>query len=65
VSGQRALDALFPGFEQDIVRAGAVPIIPVSTSAGRPGYDPFPRRDLGCAHTPCRGPPSSMRCGGA
>jgi 2-polyprenyl-6-methoxyphenol hydroxylase-like FAD-dependent oxidoreductase len=27
VSGQRALDTLFPGFEQDLVRAGAVPVI--------------------------------------
>ena len=48
VSGQRALDALFPGFEQDIVRAGAVPIISgLDIRWERPGYDPFPRRDLG------------------
>src|SRR5258705_8126332 len=48
VSGQRALDALFPGFEQDIERAGAVPIISgLDIRWERPGYDPFPRRDLG------------------
>ena len=48
VSGQRALDTLFPGFEQDIVRAGAVPIISgLDIRWERPGYDPFPRRDLG------------------
>ncbi|MBV8120986.1 MAG: squalene monooxygenase [Alphaproteobacteria bacterium] len=46
--GLRALGDLFPGFEQDLVDAGAVPL-----EAGRdlrferPGYDPFPRRDLG------------------
>jgi len=46
--GQRALGELFPGFESDLVRAGAVP-----TRAGldvrveRPGFDPFPQRDLG------------------
>ena len=46
--GQRALGDLFPGFEQDLTDAGAVPV-----NAGldfrfeRPGYDPFPVRDLG------------------
>jgi 2-polyprenyl-6-methoxyphenol hydroxylase-like FAD-dependent oxidoreductase len=46
--GQRALGELFPGFELDLARAGAV-----SLRAGldlrfeRPGYDPFPQRDLG------------------
>ena len=48
VSGQRALDALFPGFEQDLVRAGAVPVIAgLDVRWERPGYDHFPRRDLG------------------
>lgn len=46
--GQRALAALFPGVEQELEQAGAV-----KTRAGldvlweRPGYDPYPRRDLG------------------
>ena len=46
--GQRALGDLFPGFEQDLIGAGAVPV-----NAGlhfrfeRPGYDPFPARDVG------------------
>lgn len=46
--GQRALSDLFPGFEQDLTDAGAVPV-----NAGldfrfeRPGYDPFPARDVG------------------
>ena len=48
VSGQRALDTLFPGFEQDLVRAGAVPVIAgLDIRWERPGYDQFPRRDLG------------------
>lgn len=48
--GQQALGELFPGFEEDLTKAGAVPL-----SAGlnfrleRPGYDPFPVRDLGLA----------------
>ncbi len=48
VSGQRALSVLFPGFEQDLVRAGAVPLIAgLDVRMERPGYNPFPRRDLG------------------
>src|SRR5712691_7105370 len=46
--GQHALGELFPGFEDDLARAGAVPIregLDVRTE--RPGYDPFPQRDLG------------------
>jgi 2-polyprenyl-6-methoxyphenol hydroxylase-like FAD-dependent oxidoreductase len=47
-SGQRALSSLFPGFEQDLVAAGAQ-VLPVSTFSEWqfPGYDSFPRRDLG------------------
>ncbi len=47
-SGERALEALFPGVGEDFLEAGATKI-----RAGRdlvfeqPGYDPFPRRDLG------------------
>lgn len=46
--GQKALEHLFPGFGDDLAKAGAVPI-----RAGRdviwerPGYDPYPVRDLG------------------
>jgi 2-polyprenyl-6-methoxyphenol hydroxylase-like FAD-dependent oxidoreductase len=46
--GQKALEGLFPGFQADLNKAGAVII-----RAGRdiiwerPGYDPFPVRDLG------------------
>ncbi len=48
LSGQRALSELFPGFEQDLVRAGAVPLrVGLDVRMERPGYDPFPQRDLG------------------
>lgn len=46
--GQQALCTLFPGFEQNLSRAGAVPLHANSDSRHeRPGYDPFPQRDLG------------------
>jgi 2-polyprenyl-6-methoxyphenol hydroxylase-like FAD-dependent oxidoreductase len=46
--GQRALDELFLGFEDDLVRSGAVPIrAGLDVRAERPGFDPFPQRDLG------------------
>jgi 2-polyprenyl-6-methoxyphenol hydroxylase-like FAD-dependent oxidoreductase len=46
--GQRALCGLFPGFEQDLARMGAVPIrAGLDVRMERPGYDPFPQRDLG------------------
>jgi 2-polyprenyl-6-methoxyphenol hydroxylase-like FAD-dependent oxidoreductase len=48
LSGQRALSELFPGFEQDLARAGAVPLrVGLDVRMERPGYDPFPQRDLG------------------
>ena len=48
LSGQRALSELFPGFEQDLARAGAVPVrAGLDVRLERPGYDPFPQRDLG------------------
>ncbi|MCA6115488.1 FAD-dependent monooxygenase [Bradyrhizobium sp. WSM 1738] len=48
LSGQRALSELFPGFEQDLTRAGAVPLrAGLDVRVERPGYDPFPQRDLG------------------
>ena len=46
--GMQALQSLFPDFEHDLVNAGAV-----RARAGkgirleRPGFDPFPSRDLG------------------
>jgi len=46
--GQRALSDLFLDFEQDLVRAGAVPLrVGLDLRAEMPGYDPFPQRDLG------------------
>jgi len=46
--GQRALGELFPGFERDLVRAGAVPCrVGLDVRVERPGFDPFPPRDLG------------------
>jgi 2-polyprenyl-6-methoxyphenol hydroxylase-like FAD-dependent oxidoreductase len=48
LSGQRALSELFAGFEQDLARAGAVPLrVGLDVRVERPGYDPFPQRDLG------------------
>src|SRR5260370_10128562 len=48
LSGQRALSELFKGFEQDLARAGAVPLrVGLDGRMERPGYDPFPQRDLG------------------
>jgi 2-polyprenyl-6-methoxyphenol hydroxylase-like FAD-dependent oxidoreductase len=48
LSGQRALSELFPGFEQDLARVGAVPLrAGLDVRIERPGYDPFPQRDLG------------------
>jgi len=48
LSGQRALSELFPGFEQDLARAGAVPLrAGFDVRIERPGFDPFPQRDLG------------------
>ena len=48
LSGQRTLSELFPGFEQDLARAGAVPLrAGLDVRIERPGYDPFPQRDLG------------------
>jgi 2-polyprenyl-6-methoxyphenol hydroxylase-like FAD-dependent oxidoreductase len=46
--GQQALCALFPGFEQDLARAGAVPIrVNLDLREEPPGHTPFPQRDLG------------------
>src|SRR5712692_8578514 len=46
--GLRALGELFPGFESELARAGAVILrAGLDVRAERPGYDPFPQRDLG------------------
>jgi len=46
--GMQALQSLFPNFEHDLVNAGAVRIrAGRDIRLDRPGYDPFPSRDLG------------------
>ena len=46
--GLRALDHLFAGFGAALAAAGAVPVrMGLDVRAEQPGYDPFPRRDLG------------------
>ena len=46
--GQRALSDLFPGFEQDLAGAGAVPLkVGLDLRLEMPGFDPLPQRDLG------------------
>jgi 2-polyprenyl-6-methoxyphenol hydroxylase-like FAD-dependent oxidoreductase len=46
--GSGALNDLFPGFEDDLDRAGAVPLrVGLDVRVERPGYHPFPQRDLG------------------
>ncbi len=46
--GLEALNALLPGFDHDLRRAGAVPLIgTLNVRIERPGFDPFPARDVG------------------
>ena len=46
--GSRALEALFPGIESDLLKAGAVRSrAGLSIRYEQPGFDPFPQRDLG------------------
>lgn len=46
--GQHALCTLFPGFEEDLAAAGAVPLrVGLDVRLEQPGFDPFPKRDLG------------------
>src|SRR5262245_10234977 len=55
--GQKALAELFPAFEHDIESVGAVKVrVGLDIMAERPGYDPFPQRDLGF-HTYCMSRP--------
>jgi choline dehydrogenase-like flavoprotein len=47
-AGSFALGELFPGFEQNLARAGAVPLrVAVDVRMELPGFDPLPPRDLG------------------
>jgi 2-polyprenyl-6-methoxyphenol hydroxylase-like FAD-dependent oxidoreductase len=46
--GLAALKELLPGIEGDLASAGAVPVrVGSETRIERPGFDPFPQRDLG------------------
>src|SRR4029453_12562101 len=46
--GLKALQILFPGFEQDLAEVGAVKVrTGKDIRRERPGFDPFPIRDLG------------------
>ena len=46
--GQRALCDLFPGFEEDLAGAGAVPFrTGLDLRLETPAFNPFPQRDLG------------------
>ncbi len=46
--GQRALAELFPRFEDGLAHAGAVRYrVGLDVRVERPGFDPFPQRDLG------------------
>jgi len=46
--GLKALAELFPGIEDDLLRAGAVPLSSSrDVRVERPGFDPYPARDLG------------------
>ena len=48
IGGLRALEELMPGFERQLVSQGAVRIRSnCDIRVERPGYDPFPQRDLG------------------
>jgi 2-polyprenyl-6-methoxyphenol hydroxylase-like FAD-dependent oxidoreductase len=47
-AGQSALNSLFPGFTDDLLAAGAVPMnVGLDARFEEPGYDPFPQRDVG------------------
>ena len=46
--GLKAMAELFPGIEQDLLRAGALPFNgSLEVRFERPGFDPYPARDLG------------------
>lgn len=54
--GQQVLNTLFPRFEQDLAQTGAVPlVVGLDLYTERPGFDPFPQRDLGfCVYAQSR-----------
>jgi 2-polyprenyl-6-methoxyphenol hydroxylase-like FAD-dependent oxidoreductase len=46
--GQRVFEELLPGLSEDLDRAGAARLtVGLDIRAERPGFDPFPQRDLG------------------
>ena len=46
--GQRALEELLPGLTADLERVGAARLtVGLDLRVERPGFDPFPQRDLG------------------
>jgi len=45
--GLVALNELLPGIETDLEQAGAIRLTPQSLRMDRPGFDPYPQRDLG------------------
>src|SRR5262249_17803962 len=48
IGGQRALGELMPDFERELLTQGAVRVRSnQDVRLERPGYDPFPQRDLG------------------
>jgi 2-polyprenyl-6-methoxyphenol hydroxylase-like FAD-dependent oxidoreductase len=51
LGGVEALCQIFPGFDQDLAAAGAAPIrLAADLCEEVPGFDPFPRRDLGTVY---------------
>ena len=49
--GLDALEALLPGFRDDLLSAGAVPVrLSTDQRLEVPGFDPFPQRDLGISN---------------
>jgi 2-polyprenyl-6-methoxyphenol hydroxylase-like FAD-dependent oxidoreductase len=55
--GQRALEQLLPGLEHELTSAGAVAYrVGLDTRYERPGFAPFPRRDLGWSGLACSRP---------
>lgn len=55
--GQRALEQLLPGLERALTNAGAVAYrVGLDTRYERPGFAPFPRRDLGWTGLACSRP---------
>ena len=45
--GLVALNDLLPGIEAELEQAGAIRLTPQSLRLDRPGFDPYPQRDLG------------------